>query len=65
MLRLAHRQTLRELIRMTEDLHYTAYASNVEGTEWTVWDHVKDEAVATGITETDARRLAVELEAGR
>jgi hypothetical protein len=38
--------------------HFTAYATNQDGAAWTVWDHVKDEAVTTDVTEAEARRLA-------
>jgi hypothetical protein len=39
------------------DLYFTAYASDQHG-GWTVWDHRKDEAVAVGIAEADAVRIA-------
>jgi hypothetical protein len=46
---------------MTEPLIYTAYPSGSAG-EWTVWDHVNDQAVAIGVSQADAIRLAADLE---
>jgi hypothetical protein len=48
--------------------HFTAYQTG-SANEWTVWDHVKDAAVAEDIPEAQALRMAAELdddqEAGR
>ncbi|MGZ0153700.1 hypothetical protein ACXJJ3_41990 (plasmid) [Kribbella sp. WER1] len=46
---------------MTEPLIYTAYPSGPTG-EWTVWDHLRDQAVTTGEPEAAAVQLADELE---
>lgn len=46
---------------MTEPLIYTAYPSGPTG-EWTVWDHLHDQAVTTGRSEAAAIQLADQLE---
>lgn len=46
---------------MTEPMIYTAYPSGSAG-EWTVWDHLRDQAVTTGVPETEAVQLADQLE---
>ncbi|MEU0093887.1 hypothetical protein [Kribbella sp. NPDC006257] len=40
-----------------EDAARTAYPSDTSGT-WTVWDHVNDREIESGISEADARELA-------
>jgi len=46
---------------MTEPMIYNAYPSGPTG-EWTVWDHLKDQAVTTDATEAEAVQLADQLE---
>ncbi|MFD7161220.1 hypothetical protein ACFV9C_42010 [Kribbella sp. NPDC059898] len=46
---------------MSEPMIYTAYPSGPAG-EWTVWDHLKDQAVTIGVPEAEAVQLAGTLE---